>query len=347
MTRKTCLLPATGILLAALVAVAPGPVVAADRPSADYSADIHPLLIQRCGRCHGAVRHEGGLRLDAASLIRKGGEDGPVIVPGKSALSKLIERVSAPSDTRMPPEGEPLSAHEIGLLKMWIDRGALAPSDERIPADPAKHWAFLRPQRPAVPVAAHSANPIDAFIETRLAREKIEPIAAAPPNIWLRRVTLDLTGLPPSVAELREFLADQSPDARARTVDRLLASPAYGERWGRHWMDVWRYSDWYGWANELRFSARHIWRWRDWIVESLNDDQPYNEMLVEIVGGRRARSGQSRSNPSDRLFGPQLFALQPRGLAERSGRAYLEGLFGHHAELRTVPRSPLRSDPTG
>jgi hypothetical protein len=172
-------------------------------------------------------------------------------------------------------------------MKRWIDEGAHAP-EETPAADPRDHWAYKPPVRPAVPTVQHQvwvSNPIDAFLAADLEKAGLAPSPPADKGVLLRRVHFDLTGLPPTRDQLRAFLADASPDAYERVVDQLLASPQYGERWGRHWMDVWRYSDWSGYRDEIRNSARHIWRWRDWIVESLNADKGYDRMVVEMLAG--------------------------------------------------------------
>ncbi|HEY8503060.1 MAG TPA: DUF1549 domain-containing protein, partial [Gemmataceae bacterium] len=163
------------------------------------------------------------------------------------------------------------------------------------PAD-APHWAFVPPVRPPVPApknADWAKHPIDAFLAAEHERRGLQPSEPAPKHVLLRRVYLDLIGLPPTPQELEAFLADTSPEAHEKVVDRLLASPRYGERWGRHWMDVWRYSDWYGYGNELRNSQKHLWRWRDWIIESLNADKPYARMIVEMLAADEAAPGDA------------------------------------------------------
>jgi hypothetical protein len=265
----------------------------------DYVRDVKPLLAKRCVACHGALQQKHGLRLDTAASIRRGGESGAAIVPGKAADSLLIQVVTGEAGLRMPPAGDgtPLTAEETMLLRRWIDGGAVAPADEKQPESPAEYWSYRTPTRPPLPhqMAADDRasfrrwvrDPVDAFVAAEHDRLGIMPRPAAEPSVWLRRVTLDLTGLPPTIDELREFAADASPDAAERVVDRLLARPTHGERWGRHWMDVWRYSDWYGSRNinEIRYSQRHIWRWRDWIVQSLNGDRPYTRMVEEMLAG--------------------------------------------------------------
>ncbi len=277
------------VLLASLLL--PGPLDAQEG-EVDYRRDVKPLLSRRCIACHGALKKNAGLRLDTAANIRTGGDGGPAVVAGKSSESLLIDAVTGGEDWRMPPagEGEPLSAEEIARLKAWIDAGAQAP-DEKEPDDPHSHWAFQAPVRPVVPVVKDPEwvrNPIDAFLAAEHEARGLRPRPDADKGTLLRRVYLDLIGLAPTPEERLVFLADPSRDAYEEVVDRLLDSPQYGERWGRHWMDVWRYSDWDGFQKEVRESKPHIWRWRDWIVESLNADKGYDRMLVEMLAADEA-----------------------------------------------------------
>ncbi|HJT31404.1 MAG TPA: PSD1 and planctomycete cytochrome C domain-containing protein [Pirellulales bacterium] len=270
--------------------------VAAGDGQVDYLRQVKPILRQRCYACHGALKQESELRLDTGDFIRRGGAEGKIIEPGKPAASRLIERVSATDPAeRMPPEGAPLLPSEIAAIAAWIASGAATPDHEKPQHDPAAHWAFRRPVRPAMPVArpGWATNPIDAFIAARQMAEGVEPLKEADKATLLRRVTLDLIGVPPTRDELRAFLADPSDTAYERAVDRLLASPQYGERWGRHWMDVWRYSDWYGRraVPDVMNSYPHVWRWRDWIVRSLNDDKGYDRMIVEMLAADEAAPG--------------------------------------------------------
>ncbi|MBL8829922.1 MAG: PSD1 domain-containing protein [Planctomycetaceae bacterium] len=257
----------------------------------DYLREVKPLLHEKCGACHGAVRQKSGLRLDAGQFIHRGGEDGAAITPGNAAASTLLKRLTAAAaESLMPPEGEgkPLTADEIDLLRRWIDAGAPFPADEPIPADPREHWSFqpvVRPALPAVKQADWIRTPLDTFIAAQLDEQRLTPAPEANRATLLRRVYLDLIGMPPTREQLRAFLADDSPTAYERIVDQLLERPEYGERWGRHWMDVWRYCDWHGSGNEIRYSQRHIWRWRDWIVRSLNADKGYDRMIVEMLAG--------------------------------------------------------------
>jgi mono/diheme cytochrome c family protein len=282
------------LLLACLLAL-PARLPAAE--PVDYLRDIKPVLRDRCYACHGALKQKAKLRLDTAAFLLTGGSDGPVIEPGRPEKSLLIERVAAADEsTRMPPVGKPLTDRQIAALKAWIRQGAPAPADEPPQQDPRRHWAYQRPVRPSVPAVRDAAwvrNPIDAFVAAERAKHGLAPVGPADRATLLRRVYLDLTGLPPTRAELHAFLADPAPDAYERVVDRLLASPRYAERWARHWMDVWRYSDWYGsrYINELRNSRRHIWRWRDWIIESLERDKGYDRMVLEMLAGDELAPG--------------------------------------------------------
>jgi mono/diheme cytochrome c family protein len=281
------LLP-SGLLILTIGLALPAPVPGDDKdPAVDYTRDIKPILQAHCYRCHGVRKQEAGLRLDTAVAALKGSGKNKVLVPGRASASQLIQRVrSSDKDTRMPPLGTRLSAKQIQILTTWINAGATHPANETPEHDPADHWAFRRPLRPAIPrpeTIGWTRNPIDAFLAARHEQLGLVPMTEASPVVLLRRVSLDLIGLPPTPDEVTAFLDDTGPDRWQRVVDGLLQNPRYGERWGRHWMDVWRYSDWYGYQKQLRNSARHIWRWRDWIVESLNQHRPYDEMIRQML----------------------------------------------------------------
>ncbi|MEI8090459.1 MAG: PSD1 and planctomycete cytochrome C domain-containing protein [Opitutaceae bacterium] len=260
------------LILAATAAAAP----------VDFSRDIQPILSENCYHCHGpdASSRKSGLRLDLHAEALAGGKSGlATIVPGKAEDSELIARIfSHDSDEVMPsPESnKTLTAAQKDLLRRWVAEGAVW----------GEHWAYTPPKRPAVPAFASPdapiANPIDAFILARLALEKITPSPAADPTTLIRRVCLDLTGLPPTPAETTAFLNDSRPDAYARLVERLLASPHYGERWARPWLDVARYSDSNGYSID---APRQMWKYRDWVVSALNQDKPYNEFVIEQLAG--------------------------------------------------------------
>jgi mono/diheme cytochrome c family protein len=254
----------------------------------DYVREVKPILAQHCYRCHGASQQKGGLRADTAAFLREGGDTGPAFVAGKSAESVVIQSVLGTHDdiSRMPYKKPPLSDAQIAKLRTWIDEGAVTPANE----EPEKnlHWAFVAPQRPATPkFENHQSkiiNPLDAFIRARLAAEpeKIAPSPEADRVTLLRRASLDLIGLPPTPAEVTAFLADKSPDAYERVVERLLAGPHHGERWARPWLDVARYADSNGYSID---APRQIWKYRDWVVAALNRDLPYDQFVIEQLGG--------------------------------------------------------------
>lgn len=258
---------------------------AGDAQLAAYSDQLRPLLTERCFSCHGGLKQEAGLRLDTVSLMREGGESGSVIVAGDPEASLLLERVSdLEPESRMPPEGEgePLSAEHLALLRDWIRAGCPAPPDEKPEADPRDHWAFqprVRPEVPAVAKASWAKNPIDAFLAAAHEQAGVTPQPEAPRHVLVRRLFTDLIGLPPQPKELAAIEADTSVDWYEKLVDKLLADPRHGERWARHWMDVWRYADWWGLDNDHHYSQKHMWHFRDWIVESLNADTGYDEMV--------------------------------------------------------------------
>ncbi|QDV32761.1 PSD1 and planctomycete cytochrome C domain-containing protein [Tautonia plasticadhaerens] len=254
----------------------------------DYLRDVKPVLAERCFSCHGALKQEAELRLDTAALMIKGSNAGPVVEPGDVEGSYLLAVLSGEAGLRMPPEGEPLSDEQVGHIRSWIADGAPSPEDEAPQQDPMDHWAYRSLVRPDVPAAVdpnRGENPIDAFLSREHESLGVTPVPSADRATLLRRVALDLTGLVPTREELHAFNSDEDPDAYERAVDRHLDSPHFGERWGRHWMDVWRYSDWDGYGDEVRESQPHIWRWRDWIVESLNADVGYDRMVLEMLAG--------------------------------------------------------------
>ena len=248
----------------------------------DYVKDIQPLLSDHCVKCHGPEKQKGGLRLDNKASAFQGGDDGKVLVAGKSAESRLIHLIAGlEPDTVMPPKGEPLSAAQIGLLRAWIDQGARWPDAGKAEQLRSDHWS-LQPLGDSADSGKSSAA-IDAFINARLAKDGLTLSPEADRATLIRRLSFDLTGLPPAPEEVDAFVQNPSPKAYGELVDRLLASPQYGERWGRHWLDVARYTESQGFEyDRLRDNA---WHYRDYVIESFNDDKPYNRFIQEQIAG--------------------------------------------------------------
>ena len=320
----------------------------------DYKRQIKPILQSRCYACHGALKQEGGLRLDTGDSLRKGGDSGEAVTITAPADSLLIERVTAAdASERMPPEGEPLDEEQIRLLQSWIAAGAPSPTDEVRESDPRDHWSFRPLNRPDVPeleqANARDRNPVDAFIEGRLSQEGLTAGPAASKHLQLRRVYLDLIGLPPTSAELKRFVADESAGAYEQVVDRLLNDPRYGERWGRHWMDVWRYSDWYGRRNvpDVWNSAPQVWRWRDWIIHSLNEDKSYAQMIREMLAGDEISSDDPQTAVATGYLIRNWYALNPndwmRNTVEHTGKAFL-GLTFNCAHCHDHKYDPITQE---
>lgn len=279
---KSVVLAAPGTILLPLLLAA---TAAATEP-VDYLRDVKPLLAKHCVACHGEKKPRAGLRLDTGLAAIKGGEAGPSIVPGKPEESTLIEAVVGGGDIeRMPLKRPPLSEDEIRILRAWVEQGATAPADEKPSPGPVTHWAFVAPRRPEIPKVADPAwsiHPIDAFIRARLEKEGINPSPEADRATLLRRVCLDLTGLPPTPEEQAAFLADTSGDAYEKLVDRLLASPHYGERWARPWLDIARYADSNGYSID---APRTIWKYRDWVIDALNRNLPFSDFVIDQIAG--------------------------------------------------------------
>jgi hypothetical protein len=249
----------------------------------DFVRDIQPIFKASCLKCHGPEKPKAQFRVDSRSFAMKGGVGGKAILPGKGAESLLIKLLlAADPDERMPRKAEPLPKAQIDLLRTWIDQGADWPDSAAGGGKAETHWAYVKPVRPAPPAVAGAPTPIDAFIRARLAKEGLRPAAEAPKETLIRRVSLDLLGLPPAPAEIDEFLADSRTDAYERLVDRLLASPHYGERWARPWLDLARYAD----TNGFNFDTRRtMWKYRDWVIDAFNRDMPFDRFTIEQIAG--------------------------------------------------------------
>jgi hypothetical protein len=287
MFQKTSLSLAALLLCASGLAQSPDIPPAADR-RIDFVRDVQPLFENRCNTCHGEDDQAGQLRLDAKAIVLKGGKSGRLFNAGQSADSLLIKRLVGIGGKRMPLDDEPLNEDQIGLIRAWIDQGAHWPDGIGSPAtEVKKHWAYVAPESPPLPAVSNPAwpkNAIDRFVLARLDKEAIQPSSIAESERFIRRASLDLIGLPPTVAELDAFLsdADNRPDAYDRLIDRLLASPAYGERWATPWLDAARYADSNGYQRD---GHRTIWPFRDWVIRALNADMPFDQFTVEQIAG--------------------------------------------------------------
>ncbi len=256
--------------------------------AADFVKDVRPILQRVCFECHGAEKHEGGLRLDQRDAALRGGDNGRVLTAGKPDESELLRRVSLPRghDDVMPPRGKSLTAREVKLLREWIAAGADWPAN----ADAVTHWAYVKPLRPKVPdlksqisdLKFQIRNSIDAFVAERLLREGLPPSPEAVRATLARRLSFDLTGLPPTPAEVEAFVRDADPGAYEKLVDRLLRSEEFGVKWARPWLDLARYADSHGFQRD---DLRDVWAYRDWVVKALNADMPFDQFTIEQIAG--------------------------------------------------------------
>ena len=335
-----------------------------------FEKKIRPVLVERCYECHSAAakKNKGGLTLDTRDGVLKGGDAGSAVAPGDPEKSKLIEAVRYKNrDLQMPPKS-PLSSEQVRDLEQWVKLGAPDPRTEAVAQTGGKRaltveegrqfWAFQPLANPSVPKVGNRqsaiGNPIDAFINAKLGEKKLAAAPAADKRTLIRRATFDLTGLPPAPEEVDAFLADKSPDAFAKVVDRLLASSAYGERWGRHWLDVARYADSNGLDENVAFG--NAWRYRDYVVNSFNADKPYNRFVQEQIAGDLlpAEGTPQRHEQLTALgflsIGPKLLAEPDKVKLEMDlideqietlGRAFLGMTFGcarcHDHKFDPVP----------
>jgi Protein of unknown function (DUF1553)/Protein of unknown function (DUF1549)/Planctomycete cytochrome C/F5/8 type C domain len=277
------------VSLVALVTLLFGRSVVVAGEPALFPDHVAPLLRQRCVSCHNPVKKRGGLDLTTREHLLQGGDTGPTAMPGAAGDSLLIQ-MTAGAEAKMPKQGPKLTPAEVGFLRQWIDDGAPWPKDVTLAEDKsatAEEWWSLRPlARPAVPAVKNGAwvrTPIDAFLLAVMEQKGLHPSPPADKPTLLRRVTFDLTGLPPTPQEIDAFLKDASPDAYEQVVDRLLASPRYGERWGRHWLDLAHYGDTHGYDKDKR--RDHAWPYRDYVIRAFNDDKPYKRFIQEQLAG--------------------------------------------------------------
>ncbi len=314
------------VLCALLLLSLPGrlPAQATTEQIEFFESAIRPLLAEHCYQCHSQEANPvfAGLRLDSPSDLEKGSDSGPVVIPGKPEESRLVEVVRGSGALQMPPSGK-LSEDKIAVLVKWIEMGApWPPEEEPLPAKPgnkfdlearkSEHWAW-QPVRalapPRVASDAWSRNEIDAFILAKLEEKGLRPAAQAAPETLLRRIYFDLTGLPPSVAEVEAFIADPSRSAYQAVVERLLASPRFGERWARHWMDLVRYSESHGMEGDPDIPS--AWQYRDYLIRAFNGDLPYDQLVREHIAGDLFESPRynQRDEINESIVGPAHFRM--------------------------------------
>jgi mono/diheme cytochrome c family protein len=273
--------------LLSVVALADEPVPR--QAPVDFVRDIRPIFAAHCHECHAGKRQEGGLRLNARETALAGGDSGQkAIVPSEPKASRLVRAIDGSDpEFRMPPEGEgePLSAEQVALISRWISEGANWPEAAEFQPDRAEHWAWHKPKKSPLPNVQRADWPrqaLDRFVLFRLEQDRLAPAPEASRYLLVRRVYLDLVGLPPTPAEVDAFVNDQAPGAYERMVDRVLADPAYGERWARVWLDLARYADSKGYGSD---PLRNIWRYRDWVIEAFNRNLPYDQFTIEQLAG--------------------------------------------------------------
>jgi hypothetical protein len=298
--------------------------------AADFAKDIAPIFEKRCLACHGAAVQTSGLRLDRREEALAGGYSGKAILPGDPDGSKLIRLVSGAAKVVMPPIGPRLTAAEVAVLRAWITQGAEWPAHFSFgggKVENPEHWAFVAPkaaQPPTVKQGAWVRNPIDRFVLARLERENIAPSSETPPRTLVRRIFLDLVGLPPAPQDYAAFQADESANAYERLVDRLLRSPHFGEKWARSWLDLARYADSDGYeTDQLR---PYAWRWRQWVIDALNSNLPYDQFTIDQIAGdllpnatleQKIATGFHRNTLSNREGGADLEEYRVEQVVDR------------------------------
>jgi cytochrome c553 len=303
------------LLAAALLAAPAAAQTRQPDPESFFELKVRPVLARRCSRCHGGEKANGGLRVDSRAALLKGGRSGPALVPGDPEKSLLVQAVRhVGTDLRMPPQ-EKLADAVVADLAAWVKQGAVWPAAKPGGADafaPQKHWAFrpVKKVEPPPDPSGWARHPIDRFIAAGLRKQGLRPAGAADRRVLLRRLTFDLIGLPPTPQEVEAFLADRSPDALERVVDRLLASPHYGERWGRHWLDVARYADTAG--DNADYPIPEARLYRDYVIDSFNADKPYDQFVREqLAGDLLARQGPPEGY-AERVVATGFLALARR-----------------------------------
>jgi hypothetical protein len=321
----------------------------------DFQRDVAPLLERRCLSCHNDRDRRGGLSLRSEKTTRKGGDSGEVIVPGKPESSYLLELVIPSQGTaEMPKDESPLEPKEVAIIREWIAGGAPWPADVLL--TPPTSWSLTRLQRPAVPQVNEATseftvrNPIDRFVAARHQAANIQPAPPANRRTLIRRLYLDLIGLPPPPDAVEAFVANEGPLAYEQLVDELLASPHYGERWGRHWLDLARYADSEGYLGD---SLRpHAWVYREWVIDAINQDLPFDEFTIQQLAGdlldqptleRRIATGFHRNTLRNTEAGVDLELYRTKEIIDRvntTGMVWL-GLTLGCAECHDHKHDPI------
>ena len=291
------------LIYATILAFVGGSVIAAEPTNEQiefFEKKIRPIFVDNCVKCHGAKKQEAGLRLDTAAGLKKGTDTGPVVVAGDPAKSLLVKSVRREGEYAMPPS-KALPPEAVAALTEWVKIGAPFPADSVQVGDAAtlskSHWAFQPVRDPVVPkskLVSDTANPIDRFLAAKWEQHGLTPSPLTDARTLIRRVSLDLTGLPPTADEADAFANDKSPNAYERLVDRLLASPQYGERWGRHWLDLARYSDTKGYVFTEDINYPYAYTFREYVIRSLNEDKPYDTFLKEQLAADRMNLGDDK-----------------------------------------------------
>jgi mono/diheme cytochrome c family protein len=326
--RRSWLALGLPAFVACAIGAGGGPPAPPTAREVDYARQVKPLLTRHCVGCHGAARPRAGLRLDTAAAALKGGKNGPAILPGHGEESPLILALQGEgSGERMPLNRPALSEADIALLRDWIDQGARGMAGERPGVPPAAvHWALIPPRRPVPPevrTRGWARNPIDRFVLARLEEVGLSPSPEAEPTTLLRRASLDLIGLPPSPAEVAGFLTDPSPDRYERVVDALMASPHFGERWARPWLDQARYADSNGYSID---APRSIWKYRDWVIAADNADMPFDRFVIDQIAGdlqpaatpaHRIATGFHRNTPINQEGGIDVEQFRIESIVDR------------------------------
>jgi hypothetical protein len=313
-------MPARFLTLGFLLIVVVNPARGGDAPTAFFENQVRPLLVKACQKCHGPTKQQGSLRLDSRDALMRGGDAGPAVVPGEPGKSLLIRAIAHKGDVRMPPKGK-LSEQQVATLTRWVEMGAPWSADtQTVPVRSGeitdadrRFWSFQPVKEPVLPPVQDMAWPVtalDRFILARLEAKNLRPAPLTDKQTLIRRATFDLTGLPPTPEEIDAFLKDETAEAFGRVVDRLLASPAYGERWGRHWLDVVHYADTAG--ETADYPVPQAYLYRNYVIDSFNADKPYDVFLREQVAGDILAAAGPPEKYAERVTATGLLAISRR-----------------------------------